>query len=205
MEIMISHKHKFIFVHIPKCGGTTIEKFFLDKDGVDCDWSRNAPLGSLSEESKKKYRLEPGQHAPFNSFQKEFKEKYFSFTFARNPWSKMVSEWAYFYEQKDPITFKEFTQRMINPDHNNKHPYSGWHFKSQHIFSKGCKFIGRFESLQKDFNHACDKIKIPRQELPHENKSKHKHYTDYYDNETREIVAEKYAEDIEYFGYKFGE
>ena len=66
-------------------------------------------------------------------------------------------------------------------------------------------FFIRFENLQQDFDTFCDKVNIPRQVLPHKNKSERKHYTEYYDNATRELVEKMYAKDLEYFGYKFGD
>ena len=122
---------------------------------------------------------------------------HYTIAFVRNPWGKAVSEWKYFNKVVNlNLTFKESLSR--------RYPFKD-HELQQIIFTQGCDFIGRFENLQEDFNIICDKIGIPHQQLPRKNATNHKHYTEYYDNETRSIVAQKYARDIEHFGYKFGE
>jgi hypothetical protein len=149
------------------------------------------------------------------SLQKQVK-KYFNFCFVRNPWSRFLSAYSYLRRggrgsrgdsQDAKIinqfeNLKEFSYNFdkIKNDFVDKHFYEQVYWVDDKV-----DFIGRFENLQEDFNIICDKIGISQQQLTHKNKSKHKHYTEYYDDETREIVAEKYAKDIEYFGYEFGE
>jgi chondroitin 4-sulfotransferase 11 len=151
---------------------------------------------------------------------------YFKFTFTRNPFDMEVSQ--YFYTQKRVDEFNALSEEEQNSlsatDQESIFFYKKWYKKSfkewlarwEYTYNlrssdythdkKYCNlldFIGKCENLQEDFNAVCDKIGIPQQQLPHKNKSKHKHYTEYYDDETRQIVAEKYAKDIEYFGYEF--
>ena len=195
----ISHKHKFVFVHIPKTAGTSIEKFFnlygVNNKGDNRIFNIDIMFGQNAQHFTYKEILKKSNKNLSN---------YFSFSFVRNPWSRMVSEffWRKHFPKLRKRTFKDFVLKT--------HEFKDVHILPQTIFvlDKGGKqlvdFIGKTENLQEDFNIVCDKIGIPQQQLPHKNKTKHKHYTEYYDDETKQIVAEKYAKDIEYFGYKFG-
>ena len=71
------------------------------------------------------------------------------------------------------------------PTSNFMSPCSHW--------SKDVDFVGRFENFQEDFNTVCSRIGISQLKLPHNNKTKHKHYAQYYNNKAREMVAQEYA------------
>ena len=203
---MIHHKHKFIFVHVPKCGGTAIEKFFLEKDNISLDWRVRAPICHLSAEHKKEYMLHQGTHFALWKFPKDWREEYFSFSFVRNPWSKMVSCYKYFAKTFKDISFEEYIIRFGNQEeyYPHKNPFKRVHFGEQHKLVEGCNFIGRFENLQDDFNKVCEHINIKAEQLPKENISKNRtHYTEYYNTKTKDIVFNKCEKDIKLFKYEF--
>ena len=64
-------------------------------------------------------------------------------------------------------------------------------------------FILRFENINKDFDEFTQKFNLPQQKFPHKNKSKHKHYTEIYNNQSIDIVSKFCKKDIEYFKYKY--
>ncbi len=179
--VYVNEKLKIIYYDIPKCSSSTIRSIFFN------------PSMSLANP------------------QTDLK-KYFKFTFCRNPFDRMVSNYSMwtqndhrvkqiqqFHKNPRELSFPEFVK--FTCQHTNHH----WLPQYDFIHGYEIDHIGRLENIQQDFDIVCDKAGISRQKLPHKNKTKHKHYTEYYDNETLEIVSEKYAQDIEYFGYKFGE
>ena len=66
-------------------------------------------------------------------------------------------------------------------------------------------FVGRFENLKKDWEYVAEKINVEK-ELPHLRKSigkNKKHYSEYYDEKSKNIIQKLYKHDIKYFKYKF--
>jgi len=226
---MISHKHKFIFISPPKTGSTSLLSALLPyadfKSVVEqLQWNTfdfyehsldfkqkawNYFTHNQRTDKLLKRSSDPRKHANLGSYTARHIERYQIFCVIRNPFDRIFSMWKWensvkgFFEGIDyqKLEFREYLLKNMRD----------WYFKPQydfihtdHIDINRVNLI-RFENLQNDTNTICDKIGIERQQLPHKNKTNHKHYTEYYGDETREIVAEKYAKDIEYFGYKFGE
>ena len=65
-------------------------------------------------------------------------------------------------------------------------------------------FVGRYESLQTDFDHCCERIRLAMQQLPHRRRANDRiAYRDCYDEETKALIAQHFGVDIEAFGCEF--
>lgn len=137
---------------------------------------------------------------PYHLTAREIRERYpescdkFSFALVRNPWDRLVS---FGHSLRIPVDWNEpnkFDRLDLRPQVD---------FIMDEAGQPMVDFIGRYENLAEDFATICDRIGIPTPPLPHLNASRHRHYRDYYDESAKQFVAEKYAEDIERFGYSF--
>ena len=203
--MIISEEKKCIFIRHQKTASTSIinglkltpvngyhkthenlNKYIRSKTGKNYD-GHHVPLFELKNVYPEVY---------------ENKSDYFKFGFTRNPWDRLVSAWKFAFEAGRIKKYGEVPFYKFIKEHTN-----AWLCVEMNTldFCDGCDFIGKFENLLEDYNIICDKIGIPRQQPPHKNATKHEHYTEYYDEETKQIVAEIYAKDIERFGYTFGE
>ena len=66
-------------------------------------------------------------------------------------------------------------------------------------------YVGKIENMEENIGYVFSKIGLDTPDMKHKNITKHKPYIEYYNNKMKKLVAEKYAKDIERFGYKFGE
>ena len=199
--MMISKEKQFLFLHIPKTGGTSL-------------------LGQLEKYCSPHYGGHPQLLRYIENNKKQYPdiEEYYKFTIVRNPWDRLVS--AFFFLQEggnqnphdiaaqrtlSEYSFEKFVEVLqSNPRYFNHIV----HLKPQMFFIQDFSKINQIINIEKN-QEQCKLLKknlnLKIGALPHKNKSKHKHYTEYYDDETKSIVAEKYAKDIEYFSYEFGE
>lgn len=97
-------------------------------------------------------------------------------------------------------TYLQFLKEKI--DHNK---FSQLYFIKDKKGNIPMDFIGRFENLQEDFNIICNHLDIEDNLLPKLLVREYNHYTDAYDNETIDYIYKVYKDEIDYFGFEYGE
>lgn len=216
---MINTSYKCIFIEVPKTGSTSIRKIIgqppqahLDIKEVKDYIKRSMPDMQLPMYSYANliYKTLP-IHQWKNRRSEQIFNNYFKFGFVRNPWSRTVS--LYLRRQgiqmRNKMTFDEFVDWIQLSSDTCRHPSPkrnqlDWFLdEDQNVV---VDFIGRFENLEQDWSYIAKQLNISSS-LPHLNKNdddkKRKHYSEYYTNKTKRIIAQKFAKDIEYFNYTF--
>jgi len=211
---MINHDLKMIYIRVTKTASTSFIKTF-GKNGTPLK-----AVGSLDIIPGVKLRNK--HHLPSKYVReavgKEIFQSYFKIAFTRNPWDRILSSYLMGKsyrkspifsngERDTPLPFDEWLNKYDPADPHLHALGRPKNFLPMNVtdFTQGADFIGRFERLEEDFGRVCKLFDLPPLKLLHKNRRAHKLYTEYYNDETRQIVAEKYAKDIEYFGYEFGE
>lgn len=228
----IDNMRPFVFLHMVKCGGTSVEH------------ALNIPLKLQTARSLIR-SLGPEQWA-----------KIFSFSVVRNPWDRVAS--LYHFHLKNEHHFRR--RYEVKNFGGDKVPFSEWlalvrekvpgklgvdddRIASKHwefndwvrlVYGRGIyeefrytknwcyennadtlsdpktgniavSFVARLERIQTDFKVICGELGIEA-ELPHHNISVREKtkLTDLYEPDTIELVRKTFARDVKVFGYEFG-
>jgi hypothetical protein len=229
--VVISQKHKFIFIHIPKTAGSSITKNLINSN----EKNSISKYFNLSLDGEKFFYVSLGGEGvyfkfPFFKLHRHAKAKkinqivgdkvwdeYFTFTFVRNPWDLMVSsycwwlqkasKWKKFHQDIDQIrslrNYTNFLKSKYGESMINECKGNIFDWISDEDGEVIVDFVGKFENLHHDFKKICQKIGIDSSVLPHTNKSLRKSYHGYYNAETKELIHKRFKKSIDFFGYEF--
>ncbi len=217
--MIINHKHKYIFIHIPKSAGTSITKAlypFSNKHdlflGCNC-----GPENLVKEDGFTIHKHSPAADIKMYATPERWSE-YFVFSFVRHPVDRLISLYEWWKETNgnwdrkakseiSKMSFKEFVFSKYTGKNQIEFLISG--FERKHHFadvkySVEMDFIGKHASLHKDFSYVCGLLNLPQIYLSHENKSskRKKSQDSYLDDEIVQEIKRKFNQDYRVFNFK---
>lgn len=155
-------------------------------------------------------------------------DRYYKFTIVRNPFDKLISGFFFYGKNGGKVAGKLMKlkakvrqvldiEEKVDKSRGQKEieRFRSWIHKGGSIIDRNKYMIDgeenmdyfiRYEHLHEDMKHVCDQLSIPFEPslVPQFKKGLRKHsipIQDYYDTETYRIVREKYAWEVEKFGY----
>ena len=215
--MLVSHTHKFVFIHIYKTAGTSIAKAL-------------APY-NVSPGKRRAARILKRLRAPFpetwdtglsvehktaiearEQLGRNVYDEFFSFAFVRNPWDWQVSVYQHILRNRKHAlcqtlaelgSFESYVHWLCDDSASERDDRCQVDFLRDSNGELMVNFVGRFESLSIDFQEVCQRIGIECT-LPKLNTAERRvDYRAWYNDCTIDLIGAKYAKDIKQFGYQF--
>ena len=211
--MLISNHKKFLFIHVPKTGGTSLVAILKEFSNRPNIFLRS--IGYFFDDRGYKlpeftynifgYPYHVRSEQMFKLLDRNVFDNYFKFAFVRNPYDLTVSEYFYIKKikthqhHKAVNQIKSFDDFVIWKKVHYARPQTNWILgeKDEVLVD----YIGKFEQYEKDANYILSKLGVNKT-VPHLNITKKKHYLEYYKSrQTIDIVTQIYKKDFKFFNY----
>ncbi len=227
--MIVSHKHRYIFIRTEKTAGTSIEIALSKYCGPDDIITRMRHKDEITRQMLG-YRGPQNYIIPFSKYSlrdlltsiydrrrivfyhhasaefiKKYVDKdvwnsYFKFCFERNPWDKVIS-WYYWRYRNDPRpSLSAFVQSQ---EANIIKGFDLYTISSELVVDKVFLFEQLDEAMKEIYNRVC----LPEIPSPPRTKSEYRtdkrSYRDILSEEDKEKIAKVYAREIKHFNYRF--
>ena len=228
--MIISHKYNYIFFKPAKVAGTSIEVALASKRGKD---DIITPLSDFDNSPQNYFgfynHIEPKKVK--KRIKKSVWDNYFKFTVVRNPWDLVVSRYwwerSLFEKKNDNKSFDplEIIVKVFELDTYKRRLDAGVDVSSFDAFlqtfperfkntryyfdSNGSCFADyyiRYENLHDGFRDVTERLGLGSIALPKFKVSQRKtpkHYSEYYNEDSRQLVRKMFQQEVDFFGYKY--
>ena len=214
--MILAKDKRFIFIHVPKAAGTSINSalslhdvFFLVRHENIAARRAFAEKNGLPAAA-----AVLGEHANVKLFIKtlgrEEYARYCAFAFVRNPWDVAVSWFHYrlinptvagHAEAEAAGDFRKYVKRVLTGPDGPRLVGLQYPLVTDDSGAVSVSFLGRYESLAVDFATVKQHLGIDTLELDHFNQSYHAAWPQLYNPTTFAIVAKLVERDAALFGY----
>jgi len=214
--VINDNRRKAIFIHIPKCGGVSIEKSIHKALGGD-DVAAYVQLIRRPPNPDNIQCKGLFLHSTLSDFRRYYGndiDNFFIFSVVRNPWRRMVSHWEYLTKQmynkkveaQHALSFTSFIQvyesKMLG------YSMQGYKDFLEDDGRSNVNYVARLENIKTDIKEIEKGMKLEIPEILHMNQTdpslkEHKDWRDYYNPWTKNKVYEIFKADIEKYEYEF--